>query len=294
MTTHSVPTMWRGSAKSEGRSDEVQFFLPKYTNREGIRLEIDGSRLAPIYQILLHGSQATNDTCDFSDVDVLVILDDSRPFTASEHRTAISELRALLKSIFLYDCLMHHGLMFLRRSLLEDYEEAFLPVETLQNAMVLHGPLRVRLRRAVPHLSLIKKRLRASAKSLNNRLERNDHTRNDYSFKSLLSGLLLMPSLLLESVNVFCYKKESFSLGPRQFADINWSVITWAEELRLRWKRPPTPFLQNVVSKVAHPHTIIRLSRTYPPRMNVELFLGDQADAFKTGCQEFLHCVTAL
>lgn len=288
----SRPPAVVGRKPSMSGDGDLRLTLGQGSRVKDLDLRVDGAKLEPIHQILVHGSQATGDTCGFSDVDVLVVLDDSRSFTATQHKDAMSELRALLRLMFLYDCLMHHGFMFMLRSGFDAYRESFLPIETLRTALVIWGPPSIALRRAAPDGA--KPRLRASALSLVRRLDRRDHERDDYAFKSILSGLLLMPCLLLESVDIFCYKRDSFSLGPQEFPGVAWGAIRQAEDLRLRWQRPPARMTQQIVSKMFHPHTIIRLTRLYQSSTNVRTLLGDRSDAFTASCQEFLGCVASL
>ncbi len=288
----SRPPAVAGLNPSMPAGGELRLPLRQSSGVKNLDLRVDGARLEPIHQILVHGSQATGDTCGFSDVDVLVVLDDSRSFTATQHQNAVSELQTLLRSMFLYDCLMHHGFMFMLRSEFDSYRESFLPVETLRNALVIWGTPSITLRKVVsPNTKL---RLQASIESLVGRLERRDHERDDYAFKSVLSGLLLMPSLLLASVDIFCYKRDSFALGPQEFPGVAWGAIRQAEDMRLRWRRPPARMTQHIVSKMFHPHAIIRLSRMYQSSANVRELLGDRSDAFTTSCQEFLDCIASL
>jgi len=290
------------SSQPAGLQDEVrdhsivgaQFSLTNYDAAAEVALAVDPAKLKTIYQILLHGSQATGDTCEFSDVDVLVVIDDSHIFTDADHRLAMSGLQTLLKSMFLFDPLMHHGFMFMLRSTFTHYDEAFLPVETLRRAKILFGPRMINVRTEPTPETNRKTRLKAAAASLNRRLHRGDLEKDDYACKSVLSGLLLMPSLLLESINVFRYKRESFSIAPREFAALDWSAIRHAEDLRLRWKRPATVGLQHLIAKVMHPHAIIRLSHLQPPKANVTSLFRNDSDAFKKSCKEFLDCIAGL
>ncbi len=282
------------SAAPVAENGITRLTIGKYSNKSDVKLSINASRLESIYQIIIHGSQATNDTCDFSDVDIVVVIDDTRTFSAAQHHRAIYELKSLLRSMFLYDCLMHHGFMFMLRSGFACYEESFLPVDTLRNAVVLHGPPCITLKTSLPRALDQKQRLKSSVASLSRHLESGDFECNDYVLKSFLAGLLLIPCFLLQSINVFPYKRDSFSIGPQEFPSLKWSAIHHAEDLRLRWKRSPTRTMQNMVAKMMHPHAIIRLSRLYPPRTNVDTLLRNRSDAFKRSCKEFLDCLAAL
>ncbi len=247
-------------------------------------------QLPTVLTILIHGSQATGDTCEFSDVDVLVILDDLHNFGRDEHLQTVHELRMLLTSVFAFDSLMHHGLMWLQASALEDYDERFLPVETLQLSKVLFGPQDLRLSPRPPDGPASAQRVRAAAQSLRGQLIRHEHLRGDYQLKNLISGILLLPSLFLASKSVFVYKRRSFDLASEHFSASSWQFIELAEQIRRAWVRPTDPGWKKALATVGQPRSRALLSMVIPSRLNIKRpdqksllrALASQAGAFFT------------
>lgn len=230
---------------------------------------VQPTRLWPIRHVLVHGSAATQDMCAFSDIDVAVFVDDSRPFSAAEHRVAVRELRRLLHTIFHHDALMHHGLMFAPATSLDAYDQRFLPLETLRNARVLHGPQTFEVRVIEPARDDAAQSLASCARSLRKHLHEAAFCANDYTFKNFLSGALLMPARVLAAHGTYVYKRESFALAKELFKPQAWDFIARCEGLRALWQRPPAPAAHRAVPRAAHPKLLQIFGARYAPRLNV-------------------------
>lgn len=255
---------------------------------------LDAEALAPISHVLLHGSMATHDGCNFSDVDVAVIVDDLHGYPADAHHAAVAELRRLLHAVFQCDALMHHGLMFLGASALQRYDEQFLPVATLRCARVLHGPreLRLRLHDAPP--GSFGGTLHGSAQSLRRHVMRRDFLDNDYRLKNMLSGSLLMPARVLAAKGEHVYKRDSFELARPMFSARDWEFIARCEGLRALWLRPPAPVLERGVPQRSHPRLRQVLGARMAPRLNVRRLSKTMIDGLISSATAFLDRVEAI
>lgn len=236
--------------------------------------------LAPISCVAVHGSQATRDACDFSDVDVLVVVEDRKTFTAEEHAAAVKELQGLLRAIYRYDPLMHHGLMFFPASGFDAYDQTFLPVETLRRACALHGPSRLAIRLIPEAKNSSSKRVLNALSVIRTRLAEHAAQRDDYSFKRMISNILLLPALLAAARGHQVYKRDSFPLARDWFSDDEWSGIRRTEEYRNLWKRTNEPILQRVLGETSHPSVRVRLSARLSSRANVSRLLEPSANAW--------------
>jgi predicted nucleotidyltransferase len=253
-------------AKASGQPPLVLSLSPFADTRVAVS---HADRLPTVANILVHGSQATADACDFSDVDILVILEDRRDFQRDEHVRTIRELRTLLASIYAFDPLMHHGLMLLAASELDAYDERFLPVEALQLSKVLFGPLSLRLNPGTADAARSRQRVQAAAASLRDQLLRREHLRGDYQLKNLVSGILLLPALFLAAHNTFVYKRRSFELARSHFSSAAWDFIAAAEQVRRDWVRPRDPWWKKAVAAIGHPRSRTLLSDVMPSRLNL-------------------------
>lgn len=229
----------------------------------------NSSQVPTVHQILVHGSQATYDTCDFSDVDVVVVLDDARPFSIPQHRGSIVALQLLLRDIYAYDPLMHHGLMFIGKQTLLAYEESFLPLETLKLAKVAYGQKTMELTRKTSAASDALRRLQNAAANLKVQIATGSYLKGDYQLKTFLSGILLLPALFLATRGRYVYKRESFALVNPEFQAQEWEFIWQAELTRLLWRRPPRSPATRALSKLGHPRLEILLADRFSPRLNI-------------------------
>lgn len=255
---------------------------------------LDAAALAPISHVLLHGSMATRDACDFSDVDVAVIVDDANDYPLDAHRAAITELRRLLRAVFGRDALMHHGLMFFAGSGLQRYDEQFLPVATLRCARVLHGPRELRLRVVNAPEGSFNTTLRSSARSLRKHIQERDFLKDDYALKRMLSGSLLMPARALAADGRHVYKRDSFYMARDMFSTREWEFIARCEGLRALWARPAAPVLARGVPAKSHPRLRNLVDARMAPRLNVRRLSQRMIDGLTVSANAFLDRVEAI
>lgn len=281
-----VPTP---SAQAQGTP--VTLHLERYES-DGVELQAPDARaLAPVSHILVHGSMATRDACGFSDVDIAVIVDDLQKYAAQSHRSAIFELRRLLRSVLGYDALMHHGLMFFSASGMQRYDQRFLPVETLRCARVLHGPSELHLSLTDAPEGAFVRSLHASADSLRRRILRRDFLEDDYQFKSVLSGSLLMPARVLAALGRHVYKRDSFELARALFSAREWEFVARCEALRSLWLRPPAPFVHRHAPAASHPRVRQILGARMAPHLNVRRLSETMIEGFINSATAFLDKV---
>jgi hypothetical protein len=247
--------------------------------------------LRPIRNVILHGSQATGDTCAFSDIDIMVVVEDRKTFSLAEHRLAVQELKRLLRAAYRHDPLMHHGLMFFPGSRLDAYDQTFLPIETLRCARGLHGE-RITLRETAVSLAAVSAALRGAALSLRKHFSTGQFLTNDYDLKKVIAGILLMPARVLATMETFPYKRDSFELARPHFTPRQWDFIWRAEAIRATWIKPPTP--SRFIPDHAHPQAIVRATRSFPPRINARRIGHATADGLNRSAAAFLNCIDAM
>jgi hypothetical protein len=226
-------------------------------------------RLAPVRHVLVHGSQATRDACAFSDIDVLVVLEDRRRFSMREHHDAARELRALLRAVYRYDPLMHHGLMFCAASRFDAYDQSFLPVEALRCSRRLHGPQHFSLSVAPANAPAMRARVQRAVRVLGERIGERAYERGDFAFKRFISNVLLLPALVAAARGEFVYKRDSFALTKPWFTGGAWSGIARAEEYRATWTRAPQAAFQRALCEFTHPCLSARWSAARQRRDNL-------------------------
>lgn len=274
-------------APIEATPDE-ELALARYDGAPCALPALDPEALSPIKHVLLHGSMATQDSCEFSDVDVAVFVDDSSTHTPQQCARAVGELRRLLDAVLAFDPLMHHGLMFAPASVLGAYKQRFLPVDALAKARVLHGPRTLRLRRARASLEERRRSLAACVRSLRAHVAARDFLENDYRLKNFLAGALLLPARVLAARGTYVYKRESFALAQNLFSREEWEFIARCEGLRALWKRPPAAFAQRLVRGGMHPRMRHVVGVRMAPRLNVRRLSPLMVDGLVRSANRFL------
>jgi hypothetical protein len=254
-------------------------------------LRVDSAALAPIAHVLVHGSIATGDACGFSDVDVAVIPDDLHTYTPEQHARAMEALRHLLTTIFSYDPLMHHGLMFFPASGFLRYDQRFLPIEALRLARVVHGPSELLLWETPGPPGAFADAFRACTVSLAKRLATTAFAHNDYALKHAVSAALLMPSRMLAAHDIHVYKRDSFELARSYFSTASWEFIARCEALRFAWERPDPPVFERTILAKMHPHLQQVTHQRLAPRDNARRLSRRMIDGLQRSAAQFAHYV---
>ncbi|HEY8314916.1 MAG TPA: nucleotidyltransferase domain-containing protein [Candidatus Baltobacteraceae bacterium] len=267
--------------------------LDRYDGTEPA-LRVDARALEPVRHVLVHGSVATGETCGFSDVDVAVILDDSRSFSCDQHEAAVAELRLLLAGAYGFDRLMHHGLMFFMTSGLGAYDQTFLPIETLKLARVVHGPRSFAFHSSTVPPELFRERLRNASESLRKRFSSAAFLENDFALKTVLSGVLLMPSRVLATRGIHVYKRDSFRRAREFFDESSWELVERAEALRSLWIRPRPSLAGCAVPRRAHPHLRSIVESRFGPRLNTRRLSRKMIEGLERSARAFFERVEVL
>jgi Polymerase beta, Nucleotidyltransferase len=255
---------------------------------------LDPCGLSTVRTVLVHGSVATRDACAFSDIDVAVVVDDVRSYTAEQHRRAVHELRRLLRAVLEFDPLMHHGLMFFPLSGLENYDQRFLPIDALKCARVLHGSPVLHLHATPAPLEQLRATLKSAALSLRKRFAAMEFVRNDYQLKNVLAGILLMPARILAAQGVHVYKRESFELARSLFTPAQWELVARSEALRSTWVRPPSSFLHRMLPPNSHPHLLRIAGSRFAPLTNARRLSAHMIESLQHSASVFLDRVEAM
>lgn len=250
---------------------------------------LDPQALRPIKHVLLHGSIASHDACDFSDVDIAVFVDDTGAYAAQCYKAAVCELRRLLEAVLEFDPLMHHGLMFAPASSLCAYDQRFLPLDTLAKSRTLYGPAALRVRPVPASLAERRRKLRECVRSFHAHLRSEDFLANDYCFKNFLSGVLLLPARALAARGTYVYKRESFALAREFFSRQEWEFIARCEALRALWKRPQPSLAEHLVFGRMHPHVRHVIGSRMAPRLNVRRISSAMLDGLLRSAERFLE-----
>ncbi len=186
---------------------------------------------------MLHGSLGINEVVPYSDFDALVIIKDE--VLKDSKRLARVAHRLFQSRRFMYeqDPLQHHGWFVLPEQALSSWPEDYLPVEVLRYSSVLTESEPVKLA-LVSEVNT--KRCEAALLRMSQGVKREITSGtcflNLYRFKSMISKVLLIPTLYIQvrdGRGVF--KRDSFDLAKVDFSAKEWLPVDVASKIRQQW-----------------------------------------------------------
>lgn len=229
----------------------------------------------------LHGSLSTLDYTDYSDVDDFIVV--RRETVLSPEALARCAAHCLEASRFLYehDLLHHHRHYAVTEIDLRRYPPAYLPPEVLRYATAMLGPTTLRLR---PRDSSASHRaaLRSLARGLAALGDPARAAANIWQLKTLVSTVLLLPVIYLETLGTYCYKKFSFDLARPAFGPA-WTTVELASQIRMTWRYEPDArerFMRRLVldglgNPALFQHAMARWSQPVPQKLR-DLLRGEE------------------
>lgn len=184
----------------------------------------------------LHGSFATRDYIKgWSDIDTSAIVSKETindPKKLLELRKKMFYMRHFL---YRMDPLQHHGSIVISEYDLQNYCNAYFPVEIFRYAKsffrdeITDIKVRGHSQEALAKLFWFVNYFREL------KIEKR-HIMGSYEAKNLLHCITLFPTLYLNARGVFVYKKFSFDIAKKDFNRKAWKVIDEASSIRRNWK----------------------------------------------------------
>jgi hypothetical protein len=185
--------------------------------------------------VWLHGSLATGDYTDYSDVDALVVLRDHALEDPHAYRRVQAAVRVALRRVLIFDPLQHHGFFVACERALAAWPATYLPGVALQYARPLWPG---------PALPVVESPDPAGARAAFAVLARSvagaPRPHNLHEAKLLLSQFMLLPALYKQARGQALYKRESFPAVRPAFA-AQWAAMDTATRLRAVWTNPARP-----------------------------------------------------
>jgi hypothetical protein len=198
------------------------------------KLEILRHQLAGAY---VHGSLATGEELPYSDFDGLVIIR-SEVFDSPSCLSALAyRLSSLRRVMHRQDPLQHHGWFVLSETDLLNYCDAYFPAALFEYSRSLYPDLGTELKIQKRDSSAeVRDIFTSLCDSLLTRIRAGYRPKNLYQAKSIMSALMLLPSLYLEYKHGRgIYKKFSFDIASRDFAPEVWQPMETASTIRGEW-----------------------------------------------------------
>jgi hypothetical protein len=197
------------------------------------------TELAPyVWGFYLHGSLSTLDYSAYSDLDDFVVIRRAVVLDPDALRRCAELCLTASRFLYQHDLLHHHRHCIVSEMDLERYSPAYLPPEVLRFATAVAGPdtLCLAVRDAG---DAHRATLRDLAHGLSGWAKAPQRPRNIWHLKCLLSSVLLLPVLYLETQGTYCYKRLSFDLARAAFGPA-WDAVELASQVRQVWPYRPT------------------------------------------------------
>jgi predicted nucleotidyltransferase len=179
-------------------------------------------------RVLLHGSLATDDWTAYRDADLLLLVDGATCRDAKALRRLRRAVLPLLRALFAFDPLQHHGLFVQTDDELAAWPEHVLPIATLARAVDLGGHGFSLTLRPAHDLAAA----RAEFDWLEAYFAAAAPPRDAYGWKAFASVLMLVPALFLGAMGEPVWKGDSFARVRAIVPPELWQAQEWAARLR--------------------------------------------------------------
>ena len=198
-----------------------------------------------IFAAILHGSLGTDEVVNYSDFDALVILNEDVLSDAKRLARVAHLLFKARKFMYRHDPLQHHGWFVLPKSALDHWPENYLPIAVLNNAslMTQNAPQALHIKTTI-NQGLCRTQFNHFAGAIEQNIASQRTYKNMYLFKSMISKILLLPTIYLQARDgEGVFKRESFEIAAKDFQAGDWAAIQTASRIRNIWPnvRPARP-----------------------------------------------------
>ncbi len=188
-------------------------------------------------QIFLHGSWADNTTTAFSDIDDFVIIDDTK-LTKDEIIQIENQLSIIENQFYKIDPLQHHGHWKVYQSELNDYNNSYIPLFILEDAISIIGNKDIK---ANVNYNKTINGLYQSIKTTTQNIEEfydlySQQKLNIYELKRFVGSVVLLPPLLFQLKGINHNKREAINNANQLFTERALDLIKWATDLRNNWE----------------------------------------------------------
>lgn len=211
-------------------------------------------------EAIIHGSYATGEEINYSDIDLLLITKDK--LSRSDNNKKLDKLlNKLMKCVYKVDALQHHNAFVISEKDFDNYPQSYFPYELYDYSRCLiyekDYEFEIRLIESVDY----KKPFIDMMINLNGIID-NKRPKNMYQLKSFLSGMMLTPSLFLQAIyKKGIYKKNSFVIAKNCFLDEDWIPIEISSKIRNIWDFKLNIFQRYIMTK--HRKAFRRLTKYF-------------------------------
>jgi len=211
--------------------------IPWYKGLEGVYTA--GHDLGFLKNIIVHGSFGDGSYCDYSDLDLTLVLDQDGWTEEKSKAFSRWNKKVIFPFLVQVDPLQHHGAFLIWDDLVQNYSESILPFDSYHEKRswsFVSQEILFRYTPVIPGGDLSLNCCRAVANSKNTFFK---YGYSPYQVKRFLSNLMLIPAFYFSDLGNPVFKADSFEPFYREFGTLS-SPILRASELRQEWKGAST------------------------------------------------------
>lgn len=237
-----------------------------------------GSKKYPFLSIYVHGSWADNTRTSFSDLDDFIVVDDLMPTSLITKLKAELWLNKVDMRMRRIDPLQHHGHWIINASQLANYDNSYMPIIVLKNAIRVQGATKINVQVNVEKSSLgIIKNIYNCTKSTEFLFKKYIQNKiNVFEMKGLVGNILLMPAYVFQARGEWVSKKHAIESSEELFSREACEAIKTCSEIRNQWGlalenrrfKALKVFTQFVKTPLLHQ----KIAKAFAPRFPVEKF----------------------
>jgi len=223
--------------------------VTKYRKDETIKVMMDlrdmfffnNNLKAVLDFFIIHGSLASNDYTEFSDVDTLVALRMDK-ITETELRKLSEIFRNALNNIVLkFDPLQHHGFFVITSIDMKYYPQIFMPIEVINKGIEIspsNNKKRFRVRSDKLELSIAIVRMFNYFKHIYESYQKGAKLYDPFNVKRYISRFFMLPILYYELFeNEYAYKREILERVKKKTKFPGSYLFHIFSEMRDKWRR---------------------------------------------------------
>jgi predicted nucleotidyltransferase len=230
--------------------------LPKLETSDSYlnKLRLAFQKYSDFIDIIIFGSYADKTTTNFSDYDILVILDDSQLFN-KEVWTQLLNINACIQK---FDVLQHHGLFLTNKKSFKSYDNNSIPIKTLEDGNSLFRDSKFTVNFHTNN-KLIDKNVYDNLEAIDLLILEDSKKYHLFNLKRLMGSIFIQPAYYYQSKGDEITKKEALYKFAKEFKVQN--ELQVLSQLRYDW-----PFKKRL-ELVSHLYTYLN----YPFRKQFEI-----------------------
>lgn len=191
-------------------------------------LSLDSQKI----QVFIHGSWADNSKTEFSDLDDFIIVEDEY-YDHIKHK--LEEVAFNFQKL---DPLQHHGHWLIKTSQLLQYNNSYMPLFIMEDAICLIGNSEIKA--SVNDVNTINNtinRIKSTCKNIELFYDKyKQGSLNIYDLKRFVGSVVLLPPLIFQVKGKSLNKRTAIENSGTIYSKETLKFIQWSSELRKNWK----------------------------------------------------------